>query len=94
MRLYQYKKGMMHAKIIIADGAWASVGSANLDIRSMRLNFEINCLIYSRPQVADLERQFEQDLRDSRRIRLRSVLRRPLRLQLAENVCRVMSPIL
>ena len=94
MRLYQYRKGMMHAKIIIADSAWASVGSANLDIRSMRLNFELNCLIYSRPLVEDLERQFEQDLRDSRRIRLRNVLRRPLRLQLAENVCRLMSPIL
>ena len=94
VRLYQYTKGMMHAKIIIADGAWASVGSANLDIRSMRLNFELNCLIYSRPLVEDLERQFEQDLRDSHRIQLKDVLRRPLRLQLAENVCRLMSPIL
>ena len=40
MQVYLYKKGFVHSKVWVADGEWASVGTANLDIRSMYLNFE------------------------------------------------------
>ncbi len=94
IRIYEYNKGMMHAKIMIADGAWGSVGSANLDIRSIRLNFEINAHIHSPEKVAELESAFEKDLKQSREIKLGAYHRRPIHAQLLENICRLFSPLL
>ena len=54
--IYYYERGFMHAKTVMVDGKMASVGSANLDYRSFKLNFEMNCFIYD-PTVTDqLER--------------------------------------
>ena len=39
----------MHSKVVLVDGEWASVGTANLDNRSLYLNFEVNCLLLLRP---------------------------------------------
>lgn len=41
VKIYEYKRGMMHAKMLLADNEWATIGSANLDNRSLRLNFEV-----------------------------------------------------
>ena len=61
---------------------------------STNLNFEVNGLIYSPSLLRVLQEQFETDLRDSREIDLETFRRRRRREQLAENVCRLMSPIL
>lgn len=94
VRIFQYTKGMIHAKVVLADGAWASVGSANMDIRSLNLNFEVNCLIHSKPLIEKLEAQFMADLDVAEEVLLDDLRKRPLRFQLAENVCRLLSPIL
>jgi cardiolipin synthase len=94
VEIYLYKKGFIHSKVWIADGQWASVGTANLDLRSLRLNFEVNCLIYSQPSIADLEEAFQRDLQDSVRLDAKSFARRPWTEKLAENFCRLFSPIL
>ena len=94
VQVYTYKKGFIHAKVLIADGEWASVGTANFDIRSLALNFEVNCLIYSQSKIAELEAAFERDLQDSERIDPAAFARRPLSSKLAENFCRLFSPIL
>ena len=73
---------------------WASVGTANFDIRSLARNFEVNCLIYSQSKIAELEAAFERDLQDSERIDPAAFARRPLSSKLAENFCRLFSPIL
>ena len=59
VKIYQYTRGMLHSKVMIVDDDWASVGSANLDNRSLHLNFEMNCLIYSAEAVTELARAFE-----------------------------------
>ena len=51
VQVYQYTKGMMHAKVMLIDDEFASVGTANLDNRSMFLNFEVNCRRSARPTV-------------------------------------------
>ena len=94
MKVYQYVPGMMHAKVILVDGRWASVGSANLDNRSMHLNFEANCLIYSPDKVAELEQAFLRDLAVSIRLDRDVFKGRPLAGRLVENACRLMSPVL
>jgi cardiolipin synthase len=94
VKVYQYTKGMTHSKVVLVDGEWGSVGSANLDNRSLYLNFETNCLIYSRSAVAELETAFRRDLADSILLDPEVFARRPLPAQLVENASRLLSPVL
>jgi cardiolipin synthase len=94
IKLYEYAKGMMHSKIILVDGQWASVGSANLDYRSLCLNFEANCLIHSPDLVAELEEAYRSDLQQSVRLELYAFRGRPFATRLLENGCRLLSPTL
>jgi cardiolipin synthase len=94
VKVYQYTKGMMHSKVVMVDGQWASVGTANLDNRSMHLNFEASCLIYSRAAVAELETAFERDLGDAIRLDKHVYAHRPFAGRLLENACRLFSPVL
>jgi cardiolipin synthase len=94
VKVYQYTKGMIHSKVVLVDGCWASVGTANLDNRSLYLNFEVNCMIYSPDVVAELEAQFERDLEDAIRLEPGVYARRPYPGRLLENACRLMSPVL
>ena len=94
VKVYQYTKGMMHSKVVLVDGEWASVGTANLDVRSLHLNFEVNSLIYSPEAVAELETAFRRDLAASIRLERHVFARRPLAGRLIDNACRLLSPIL
>ena len=94
VKVYQYTKGMMHSKVVMVDGLWASVGSANLDNRSLHLNFEVNALIYSPAAVAELEAAFEHDLETAIRLDRQVYARRPFAGRLLENAGRLFSPVL
>jgi cardiolipin synthase len=94
VQVYQYAKGMMHAKEILIDDEVVSVGTANFDNRSMHLNFEVNCLIYSPQAVGLLEDLFERDFRESVQLDYRVYAARPFAGRLLENACRLLSPIL
>ena len=77
-----------------ADGEWASVGTANMDNRSLYLNYEVNCLVYDSAVVAELEEAFLQDLEWSVRLDPKVYATRPFAAKLAENAARLMSPVL
>lgn len=62
VRAYTYDNGFLHAKTIVIDGAAASVGSANWDIRSFRLNFETNAVIYDEKIAGELQQAYLNDL--------------------------------
>lgn len=94
VKVYQYTRGMMHSKVLVVDSEWASVGTANLDNRSMYLNFEVNCLLYAPTLVKELETAFQVDLEQAFRLELASFTNRPLATRLLENACRLMSPVL
>jgi len=94
VKIYQYTKGFMHAKVLIIDDCWASVGSANFDNRSLFLNFEMNCLFESKSVVNELEEEFLLDLANSIRVSPSEFEKRPFVGKLAENTCRLLSPIL
>lgn len=93
-KVYQYARGMMHAKVVIVDEDWAMVGSANLDNRSLHLNFEVACLFYSSEVVANLARQFQRDLEQSIPLDAWTFANRPFFVRLLENACRLFSPVL
>ncbi len=65
-----------------------------LDNRSLHLNFELNCLIYSPEQVTELERAFQEDLHFSIRLESKVFAQRPMVGRVVENACRLLSPVL
>lgn len=94
VKVYQYARGMMHSKYVLVDGEWASVGSANTDNRSLLLNFELNCQFFDSEVVRQMEDAFLKDLEWSVRIDPDVFVTRPLIGRLAENACRLFSPVL
>jgi cardiolipin synthase A/B len=94
VKIFEYEKGMLHSKLMTIDSAWGCVGSANFDIRSMRLNFEINCHVHSKESVTELEAMFEEDLKVSRQVSQSTFVHRPIKEKFLENFCRLFSPLL
>ncbi len=62
VRFYEYKPALLHAKTIVIDGVWSTVGSTNLDNRSFALNEELNVVTYDRAVAARLEAIFNEDV--------------------------------
>src|SRR5690606_24841984 len=73
-----YDKGCIHAKMIVVDDLAASIGTANIDVRSFQLNFEVNAFIYDSQTAKRLVHIFEQDIKKSRRLTYDQYLQRPL----------------
>jgi cardiolipin synthase A/B len=94
VRIFEYSVGINHAKVMLADDQWAMVGSANLDYRSMRLNFELNLLFHSRERNGDLARILEHDFGLCQEIDPAVFARRPFRRKFMEAALRPLSPML
>lgn len=83
-----------HSKIILVDGSWALIGSANLDPRSFRLNFEFNLECYGREWAQSLELFVRGKLRTARRVRLAEVDGRSTAVRLRDGIARLFTPFL
>lgn len=94
VQIYEYYKGFMHAKVIIVDDDFCSVGSANLDIRSFSQNFEINALIYDKTKTIELKNQYLSDVEDSIRIVYDKFTKRPFMKRFIESFARLFSPVM
>ena len=94
VKVYFYQKGFLHSKVIVADDAVASIGTANLDIRSFEQNLEINALLYDAAIARQLKAQFFTDLQDSVPLVLDKYRQRPRWDRAKESVFRVLSPVL
>lgn len=92
--IHEFERGMLHAKAIVVDGKLASVGSANMDIRSFRLNFEANLFIYGPDFAGQIEETFVQDTLASRRVVPEQWAKRRLHTRIFETAARVLSPVL
>jgi cardiolipin synthase A/B len=68
VEIYMYKKGFLHQKVLIVNGNLASIGTANMDMRSFHLNFEVNVFLYDSSSIRDLVAHYEEDLEDSEKI--------------------------
>ncbi len=93
-KIYIYDEGFMHAKTICVDGEVASIGSANFDIRSFRLNFEANAFIYDAAEVYKLEAIFESDMMKSHELTKHLYRNRPLMVKFKESISRLLSDLL
>lgn len=94
VRVFIFQTGFLHAKCAVADDEWCTVGSSNMDFRSFENNFEANVFIYGRQGATMLHRQFMDDLKDCREVKLGDWRRRPYVRQFMEACTRLLSPLL
>ncbi|MCM1056834.1 MAG: cardiolipin synthase [Firmicutes bacterium] len=91
---YIYENGFLHSKGIVLDGEVFCYGTANMDIRSFALNFEVNAVVYSAEKAGEMERLFQEDLKHCTQVTRDLYAARKLKLRFKEQVCRLMSPLL
>ena len=84
VKIYEYQPTMYHTKVMIVDDIWVSVGSANIDSRSFRLNDEANLNVFSAAFAAEQIRIFEDDKRKSREMSVKEWRQRSLLHRLGE----------
>jgi len=95
VQIYEYLQGVLHAKTMVVDETWATVGSANMDTRSFRLNFEINAAIYGPDFANQLGKVFLRDLKSAREVtREELAQRRHVGRRVMESFARILSPVL
>jgi cardiolipin synthase len=94
VRILEYQPRMIHAKSLTVDGLYTMVGSANLDIRSLRINFELNVLLTCRDTASGADHFFDTTAAEARPVTLEEYQRRPLRHKIAEAVFRPAAPLL
>jgi cardiolipin synthase len=90
----EYLPGIVHAKTLVADGKVSLVGSANMDLRSFRLNFEIHALVHDATTATTLRNAFRADAAKSRRVDLSRWRERAWTLRVKEGAARLVSPLL
>ncbi|MFP5307803.1 MAG: phospholipase D-like domain-containing protein, partial [Gammaproteobacteria bacterium] len=86
VRVHEYGPRMLHAKTLVIDGRWAAVGTANLDYRSLHLNYELVVATDDAGLCARLQRQFDEDAAESVRIAVQTFGRRSWWQRLAERI--------
>ncbi|GGA63555.1 cardiolipin synthase [Ornithinibacillus halotolerans] len=92
--VYIYQNGFLHSKTIVVDGKIASVGTANIDVRSFRLNFEVNAFLYDRTLAKRLVDAFHVDVEHSTQMTKKLYEKRSIGIRIKESVSRLLSPIL
>ena len=95
VRIFLYDpKGFVHAKTITCDGVILSVGSANLDVRSLHINFEVQAFLYDRRLALEAETAFENDMRRSFELTFEAWRKRPKREKVKESIGKLFSSLL
>ena len=94
IQLYRYTAGFMHQKVFLVDSTCAAVGTANLDNRSFRLNFELTFLNYDRFFIDQIDDMLQNDFARSRKAALEDYTERPFYFRLAVRFASLLSPIL
>ncbi len=92
--IYSYKDGFMHAKLVLVDDKIATIGTANMDVRSFELNYEIISVLYESKTVHDIKRDFEEDFKHSTEIKWNAFQKRSIKKRILESFMRLISPLL
>lgn len=92
--VYTYDNGFLHAKTLVIDDKVVSVGSANMDIRSFALNFEVNAFMYSRDVARQMNDIFAEDLKHATKLTQQYFSEQSLWLRFKQMFSRLLAPIL
>jgi len=94
VQVLEYQPAMLNAKLLVIDRELALVGSANLDNRSLRLNFETDVAIYDRATAEALATTLTRDATAAHRVELRQLARRGSPARFAESAARLFATVL
>lgn len=94
VKVYFYKPGFLHSKLVVTDDALTCFGSANMDFRSFEHNFEINAFVYQAEFAQHMKRIFLHDMHSCERLIPSRWLKRPRKQRIAESFMRLFSPLL
>ena len=94
VKIYRYNNGFIHSKTIVSDDIVSSIGTANMDNRSFRLNFEVNAFIYNENVAKEQEAIFLNDQEKSKLVIKEEYDKRSKRLKIKESLIRLLAPIL
>ena len=93
VHFYFYKAGFIHSKLIVSDDKIVSVGSANMDFRSLEHNFETNVILYGDGTASIFRDIFERDMADSEAFDMDRWKSRPFSMRIKESIARLFSPV-
>ena len=93
VEIWRYNKGFMHQKVVLIDDQIAAVGTANLDNRSFRLNFESMAVLFDRAFAGEVTQMLEADFKDAFLLE-QSLGARPLWIRICAPIARLFSPLL
>lgn len=93
-RVFIYDNGFLHTKMIVTDDKASTVGTANIDVRSFKLNFEVNAFIYDEKVSSDLAELFYRDMKLSTELTYEMYLHRTKMIKTKESIARLLAPIL
>lgn len=94
VKVYFYKKGFLHSKLMVSDDMLSTVGSTNLDFRSFEHNFEVNAFMYDMETALQMKEIFMTDQRESTQVFLKNWVKRPWPQKALESVVRLLAPLL
>ena len=94
VRIYRYKKGFLHSKLIVCDDCLSTVGSTNMDFRSFEHNFEVNAFMYDYGTAIRMKEIFLADQKDAELLQLKEWRLRPWYQKVKESVIRLFAPLL
>lgn len=94
VKIYEYTPGFTHAKMFISDDEKAVVGTINLDFRSLYLHFECAAYIYKNPEIAAIENDYKETLKECTNITVLECKNRPLYYKIAGQILRVFAPLM
>ena len=94
VQIYEYTPGFVHAKVFVSDNDTATVGTINLDYRSLYHHFECSAFIYNNPVVWDIEKDFQETLKKCQKVTKEDLKKRSLFEKLSGRVLRLVAPLM
>lgn len=94
VKIYMYQKGFCHSKLLISDGVMCSIGSANLDYRSLETQFEVSAIIYDKKITNQLSKKFFEDVSHSKLLTLQSWQKRKWHAKFISSFARLFAPLM
>ncbi len=94
VKVFLYKKGFLHSKLMVSDDMLSTVGSTNVDFRSFEHNFEVNAFIYDKDTALQMKEIFLTDQHSCKQVVLNIWEKRPWYNKVAESITRLLAPLL
>ena len=94
VRVFRYQPGFLHYKALLVDDYLSAVGTANLDNRSFRLNFEMTAVVADHEFADQVESMFQMDFDRSQEAHLADLVNRPIWFRIGAQTARLFAPLL